>query len=64
MQIELPHPTAGKVKLVASPMKLSATPITYASAPPLLGQHTDTVLQRLLNYDDKHLQILKQKKVI
>ena len=64
MQIELPHPTAGKVKLVASPMKLSATTITYASAPPLLGQHTDTVLQRLLNYDDKHLQILKQKKVI
>ncbi|MFZ6690950.1 CaiB/BaiF CoA transferase family protein [Undibacterium sp. SXout20W] len=64
MQIELPHPTAGKVKLVASPMKLSATPITYAGAPPLLGQHTDTVLQRLLNYDDKHLQILKQKKVI
>ena len=64
MQIELPHPTAGTVKLVASPMKLSATPISYTGAPPLLGQHTDTVLQKLLNYGDEQLQILKQKKVI
>ncbi|MFZ6849654.1 CaiB/BaiF CoA transferase family protein [Undibacterium sp. RuRC25W] len=64
MQIDLPHPTAGTVKLVASPMKLSATPINYASAPPLLGQHTDSVLQRLLNYDANQLASLKEKHII
>ena len=64
MQINLAHPTAGTVKLVASPMKLSQTPVNYASAPPLLGQHTASVLQRLLNYDDKHMQLLKEKRVI
>jgi len=62
MQIDLPHPTAGTVKLVACPMKLSATPVNYAGAPPLLGQHTESVLQRLLNYDVNQLQLLKEKK--
>ena len=44
-QIDLPHPTAGKVKLVRSPMQMSATPATSDTAPPLLGQHTDEVLR-------------------
>ncbi|MBC3907489.1 CaiB/BaiF CoA transferase family protein [Undibacterium umbellatum] len=64
MQIKLPHPTAGQVKLVASPMKLSATPVTYSSAPPLLGQHTQTVLTDVLGYDAHQLQALKTKNII
>jgi formyl-CoA transferase len=44
MRIELPHPTAGKVPLVASPIKLSRTPVEHRAAPPLLGQHTEEVL--------------------
>lgn len=47
MTITLPHPLAGSVELVASPMKLSATPPTARRAPPLLGQHTDEVLGEL-----------------
>jgi crotonobetainyl-CoA:carnitine CoA-transferase CaiB-like acyl-CoA transferase len=39
------HPLAGEIDLVASPMKLSATPASIRRAPPLLGQHTDEVLQ-------------------
>lgn len=35
------HPTAGEVRLVASPLKLSRTPVVPPTAPPLLGQHTD-----------------------
>jgi len=64
MQINLPHPTAGQVKLVASPMKLSATPVTYPSAPPLLGQHTQTVLTDVLGYGAQQLDELKAKKII
>ena len=44
MTVQMPHPLAGAIDLVASPMKLSATPVQYRRAPPLLGQHTDEVL--------------------
>ena len=40
----LPHPLAGEVPTVASPMRLSATPVQYRVAPPLLGQHTQEIL--------------------
>jgi len=38
------HPLAGTVRLVASPMKLAATPVRYRLAPPLLGNDTHAVL--------------------
>ncbi len=40
----MPHASAKDVKLVANPMRLSATPIRYRLAPPTLGQHTQEVL--------------------
>ncbi|WP_423709233.1 CaiB/BaiF CoA transferase family protein [Undibacterium sp. WLX3042] len=64
MQITLPHPTAGSVKLVGSPMKLSATPPDYQSPPPLLGQHTDQILKSVLEYDDEQLSQLRQRGII
>lgn len=64
MQITLPHPSAGSVKLVGSPMKLSATPPDYQSPPPLLGQHTDQILKSVLGYDDEQLSQLKQRGII
>ncbi|HWH81776.1 MAG TPA: CaiB/BaiF CoA-transferase family protein [Burkholderiaceae bacterium] len=45
MTVEMPHPLAGSVRLVASPMKLSATPVQYRRPPPLLGEHTDELLR-------------------
>jgi len=47
MAVELPHPLAGSVRLVASPIKLGATPVRYRRAPPLLGADTDAVLAEL-----------------
>ena len=44
MTVELAHPLAGTVRVVASPLKLSQTPVRYRRAPPLLGADTDTVL--------------------
>jgi len=64
MQLTLPHPTAGEVKLVASPMKLSTTPVQYPAAPPLLGQHTDQILGSILGYSDEQLAALRQKNII
>ena len=47
MVIEMAHPATGSkpMKLIANPIKLSVTPPTYRKPPPLLGQHTDEVLQ-------------------
>jgi crotonobetainyl-CoA:carnitine CoA-transferase CaiB-like acyl-CoA transferase len=47
MTTRVAHPLAGTVELVASPLKLSATPASARRAPPLLGQHTDEVLAEL-----------------
>jgi len=45
MTVAVTHPLADSVRLAASPMKLSATPVQYRRAPPLLGEHTDEVLR-------------------
>ena len=51
MVVTLPHPSAGEVKIVASPLKLSGTPVVAPIAPPTLGQDTRAVLAGL-GYDD------------
>ncbi len=63
MVVEVPHPTAGSVKLVASPMKLSDTPCRVDRHPPLLGEHTEEVLHEL-GYRDDDIQALREKGVI
>ena len=44
MAVSMPHPLTDTLRLVASPMKLSATPVQYRRPPPLLGEHTSEVL--------------------
>ncbi|HEY6967085.1 MAG TPA: CaiB/BaiF CoA-transferase family protein [Burkholderiales bacterium] len=48
VKIELEHKAAGKLPLVASPMRFSGTPLEYRLPPPLLGEHTEEVLRDLL----------------
>ena len=62
--IELPHPTAGKVKLVRNPIRMSATPATSDKAPPLLGQHTDEVLRDVLGLGEAEITALRNKGVV
>jgi crotonobetainyl-CoA:carnitine CoA-transferase CaiB-like acyl-CoA transferase len=64
MGIRLPHGLAGEVPLVASPIKMSATPPVYERAPPRLGEHTDDVLQALAGIDGATLADLRRKGVI
>jgi crotonobetainyl-CoA:carnitine CoA-transferase CaiB-like acyl-CoA transferase len=47
MIVDIPHPTAGKVTVVGNPIHFSETPVQYNMAPPLLGEHTDSVLKSL-----------------
>jgi crotonobetainyl-CoA:carnitine CoA-transferase CaiB-like acyl-CoA transferase len=64
MQIALPHPSAGTVPLVASPIRLSATPVDYRLAPPLLGQHTAEVLAEWLGKPPREIEQLAADRVI
>ncbi len=59
LAIELPHALGGRVAQVASPIRLSETPVEYRRAPPLLGEHTSEVLQALLGMSDGEVAALK-----
>ncbi|WP_184330385.1 CaiB/BaiF CoA transferase family protein [Povalibacter uvarum] len=64
MRIDLPHPLSGSVPQVASPIKMSVTPPRYHSAPPTLGQHTQSVLRERLDVSDEEMASLRAKGVI
>ncbi len=66
MKIEMLHPLAGDkpIDLIASPIRMSATPPTYAHPPPTLGRHTDEVLRELLGTEDDDLAALRERGVI
>ena len=64
LQVELPHPLAGKVALVGTPLRMSASPPVLDRAPPTLGQHTDEVLRELAGVDATTLAALRARQVI
>jgi len=59
MKITLPHPVAGEVPLIGSPMKCSVTPVRHELAPPVLGQHSEEVLRGLLGMSAEDISRLR-----
>jgi crotonobetainyl-CoA:carnitine CoA-transferase CaiB-like acyl-CoA transferase len=64
LRITLPHAGGGEVAMVRNPLKFSATPLQYAQAAPVLGQHTVQVLDEVLAVDAARLQELQALGVI
>jgi crotonobetainyl-CoA:carnitine CoA-transferase CaiB-like acyl-CoA transferase len=64
MRVEAPRLQAGTVPMVASPIRLSATPVREPSAPPLLGQHTSEVLRGLLGMSEAEIERLRSIGVV
>jgi crotonobetainyl-CoA:carnitine CoA-transferase CaiB-like acyl-CoA transferase len=64
VRIELEHRAAGKVPLVASPMRFSDTPLEHRLAPPVLGEHTEEVLRGLLGRSESDIARLRSAGVI
>lgn len=56
---EVPHPLAGTVKIMGSPLNFSGTPVREPVAPPMLGQHTDAVLSEVLGLDASEIATLR-----
>jgi crotonobetainyl-CoA:carnitine CoA-transferase CaiB-like acyl-CoA transferase len=64
MRVEVPHPTAGNVPLVACPLLLSETPVEYHDAPPRLGEHTRYVLRDVAGLGDDEIAALVERGVV
>jgi crotonobetainyl-CoA:carnitine CoA-transferase CaiB-like acyl-CoA transferase len=64
MLLEMNHPKAGKVRLIGNPIKFSETPVQIRTPPPLLGESTDEVLKKLLNYSDEDIKKLREEGAI
>ncbi|MDH1868225.1 CoA transferase [Pseudomonas chengduensis] len=64
LRLDLPNALGSSTPQVASPLRLSATPVAYRSAPPLLGQHTEALLQRLLGMSEMQIAELREAGVI
>ncbi len=64
LRVDMEHPLAGQVPLVANPIRLSETPVQYRNPPPLLGQHTAEVLQQRLGLSAEQIAELAQAQVI
>ena len=63
-QIQMTHPVAGVIPLVASPLRLSKTPVEYRRAPPLLGQDTRDVLTELIGMSPEAIADLMEQGVV
>ena len=64
MRFEMPHPTAGTVPQVASPLRLSRTPVSYRAPPPTLGQHTSEVLAGVLGLSGEAIAALSIQGIV
>ena len=66
MRIEMNHPATGgePLSLIGSPSKMSVTEVSYRHAPPMLGQHTEEVLEELLGIDAAECNRLREQGVI
>jgi crotonobetainyl-CoA:carnitine CoA-transferase CaiB-like acyl-CoA transferase len=64
MVVEMAHGSGETVKVIANPVKLSATPPSYRSAPPVLGEHTNAVLGDVLKMSAAEIAALKDKGIL
>ena len=64
MLLEVDHPAAGKVRMAGMPVKFSGTPASLRLPPPMLGQHSEEILDTWLAMRHEDIDELKRKRVI
>jgi crotonobetainyl-CoA:carnitine CoA-transferase CaiB-like acyl-CoA transferase len=64
MIVEVEHPVVGKIKIPGNPIKLSETPAQLKKPAPLLGQHTEEILVKLLGYKLDYVKQLQNEGII
>lgn len=61
---EVEHPVCGSMKLVNTPVKFSQSTPSIRTPPPLLGQHTDEILQDIVGISETDISVLRQEGVV
>ena len=61
---EVEHPTAGRIKLTANPIKMNVSALVEPTAPPTLGQHTDEILRDSLSLPASRIAELRAAGVV
>ncbi len=64
MVVKLRHPKAGAITVMGVPVRLWQTPGAATAPPPLLGQHTEEILTRLLRIPKATVQRLRAAGVV
>jgi crotonobetainyl-CoA:carnitine CoA-transferase CaiB-like acyl-CoA transferase len=64
LRVAVPRADGGHVDTIASPLRLSRSPVRYDRAPPLLGQHTGAVLAEVLGLDAARIEALKTAGIV
>ena len=64
MLVEIDQPLVGPMKIAGSPLRLSETPGEVYAPAPLLGQHSEEILEKLLGYSRQEIESLKKESVI
>jgi CoA:oxalate CoA-transferase len=64
MLVEIDQPIVGKMRVCASPLKLSETPGEVYAPAPMLGEHSEQVLREVLGYSREKIAQLQSEGVI
>lgn len=64
MVVKVDHPSAGPIKMVASPLKIPTAKVEVRLPPPMLGEHTEEILHQQLGYNRESIEKLRTEQVI
>jgi crotonobetainyl-CoA:carnitine CoA-transferase CaiB-like acyl-CoA transferase len=64
MVLQIDHPTAGVFRSLGIPMEFSCTPATVRCPPPTLGEHTDSILRDVLEFDEDEIRSLRSAQIV
>jgi formyl-CoA transferase len=64
MVVQVDHPGAGPIKMVASPLKIPTAKVEVRLPPPRLGEHTEEILQHQMGLEYQAIQTLRAEQVI
>jgi crotonobetainyl-CoA:carnitine CoA-transferase CaiB-like acyl-CoA transferase len=64
MVVETDHQVLGRIPIVSRSIKFPGAPQPVPTAPPVLGQHTDEILQDILGFTAGQIEALRSSKVI
>ena len=64
LQMDYPESQDGKVDLIANPIRMSGTPVTYRHRPPTMGEQSDEILDKLLGLSAEEIAALRERGVV